>query len=40
MGDFQNFEQDFYKSGYYTDGQQEEIYDYDSAYINPEYHNV
>ncbi|XP_065153201.1 protein YIPF5 [Paramisgurnus dabryanus] len=40
MGDFQNFQQDFYQSGYYTDGQQEEIYGFDSAYFNPEYHNV
>lgn len=36
MGDFQNFEQDFYQSGYYTDSQQEEVY----GYVNPEYHDV
>lgn len=36
MGDF---EQDFYQSGYYTDGQ-EEIYGYDPTYMNPEYDNV
>lgn len=40
MGDFQNFEQDFYQSGYYVDGQQEEEYCYDPAYVNPEYHEV
>lgn len=40
MGDFQKFEQDFYQSGYYVDGQQEEEYCYDPAYVNPKYHEV
>ncbi|XP_051507807.1 protein YIPF5-like [Myxocyprinus asiaticus] len=40
MGDFQNFEQDFYQSGYYMDGQQEEVYGYDPGYVHPEYHDV
>uniref|UniRef100_A0A672KDD1 Zgc:123321 n=1 Tax=Sinocyclocheilus grahami TaxID=75366 RepID=A0A672KDD1_SINGR len=40
MGDFQNFEQDFCQSGYYMDGQQEDVYGYDPVYVNPEYHEV
>lgn len=39
MGDFQNLEQDFYQSGYYTEGQ-EEIYGYDPTYLNPVYDDV
>uniref|UniRef100_A0A8C1BTU1 Zgc:123321 n=2 Tax=Cyprinus carpio TaxID=7962 RepID=A0A8C1BTU1_CYPCA len=40
MGDFQNFEQDFYQSGYYMNVQQEDVYGYDAAYVNPDYHEV
>ncbi|XP_056327286.1 protein YIPF5-like [Danio aesculapii] len=40
MGDFQNIEQDFYQSGYYIDGQQEDVYGYDPAYLNPEYNDA
>ncbi|NP_001032310.2 protein YIPF5-like isoform X1 [Danio rerio] len=40
MGDFQNTEQDFYQSGYYIDGQQEDVYGYDPAYLNPEYNDA
>ncbi|XP_056617142.1 protein YIPF5-like [Triplophysa dalaica] len=39
MGDFHNLDQDFYQSGYYTEGQ-EEIYGYDPTYLNPEYDDV
>ncbi len=40
MGDFQNFEQDFYQSGYNMDSQQEDVYGYDPAYVDPDYHEV
>lgn len=38
MGDFQQFEQDFYQSGYYIDDQGQVAYDYGDGYDhNPEY---
>lgn len=40
MGDFQNVEQDFYQSGYYIDGQQEDVYGCDPAYVDPDYREV
>lgn len=40
MGEFQNFEQDFYQSGYNMDSQQEDVYGYDPAYVDPDYHEV
>ncbi|XP_030628684.1 protein YIPF7 isoform X2 [Chanos chanos] len=40
MGDFQQYDQDFYQSGYYIDGQGQELYDYDSAYSSPDYQDV
>lgn len=40
MGDFQQFDQDFYQTEYYIDNQGQEASGYDPAYINPEYNSV
>lgn len=40
MGEFRQFDQDFYQSGYYIDDQGQEASGYDAAYTSPHYQDV
>ncbi|KAL7890144.1 hypothetical protein AOLI_G00024020 [Acnodon oligacanthus] len=40
MGDFQQFDQDFYQSEYYIDNQGQDACGYEAAYTSPDYHNI
>ncbi|XP_037394809.1 protein YIPF7 [Pygocentrus nattereri] len=40
MGDFQQFDQDFYQSEYNIDNQGQDACGYEAAYTSPDYHNI
>ncbi|KAM9477308.1 protein YIPF7 [Clarias gariepinus] len=40
MGEFRQFDQDFYQSEYYIDDQAQEAHGYDPAYTSPQYQDI
>ncbi|KAF5900935.1 Alstrom syndrome protein 1 isoform X1, partial [Clarias magur] len=40
MGEFRQFDQDFYQSEYYIDNQAQDAYGYDPAYTSPQYQDI